>query len=231
MTAGSGLVYIVAKAPLPGQTKTRLSPPLMPEQAALLAAAFLRDTLDLVYRAGAAVRLICRDEAERDALAPLAGGARIDVQRGAGLGTALESAFELGLADGYGVVVVLGADTPTLPPAVVAEALAACVDERDVALGPSDDGGYYLLAARRLHPSLFRDMTWSTSGVAQETLRRAAALELRVHTLPVAHDVDDAPALGRLRAALVSAPPDVAPHTRAAFHEVGLAPRGEAVRQ
>jgi uncharacterized protein len=219
------VVYVVAKAPLAGHAKTRLTPPLSPEQAAALARAFLRDTVASAERSGAAVRLICRTPAERDALRALAGTVGtvgIDVQFGAGLGAALESAFVLGLRRGYRVVAVLGADTPTLPPSIVAEALAACTSEEDVALGPSDDGGYYLLATRRLHAALFRNMKWSTGDVAHETLRRARALGLRVRRLPQWSDVDDAASLARLRASLDAAATQVAPHTRAALDALVL---------
>ncbi len=209
---------MVAKAPLAGQAKTRLCPPLTSGQAAHLAGAFLRDTIALTRGAAVDVRLLCRDEDERAALLPYAGAASVHVQRGTGLGAALESAFEQGLRDGYAAVAVLGADTPTLPPAVVAQAFAALEGNDDMALGPSDDGGYYLLAARRLHPELFRDMTWSTNDVTAETLRRCAARALRTHLLPEWGDVDDAAALTRLRASLADAGPDVAPHTRAALH-------------
>ena len=225
-TRPRSLVYVVAKAPRAGQAKTRLCPPLTPDQSARLADAFLQDTVTLAQRAGVDVRLICRDEEERAALiagdAGRAGAVTVYIQHGSGLGAALESAFVQGLADGYPAVAVLGADTPTLPPAIVAEAFAALRSDVDVALGSSDDGGYYLLAASRLYPQLFRDMIWSTSQVAAETLRRCAALNLRTHLLPEWSDVDDAAALARLIVQLdtKSIGPDVASHTRAALNEL-----------
>ncbi len=225
-TRPRSLVYVVAKAPRAGQAKTRLCPPLTPDQSARLAAAFLQDTITLAQRAGVDVRLICRDEEERAALiagdAGRAGAVTVYIQQGSGLGAALESAFVQGLADGYPAVAVLGADTPTLPPAIVAEAFAALRSDVDVALGSSDDGGYYLLAASRLFPQLFRNMTWSTNQVAAETLRRCAALNLRTHLLPEWSDVDDAAALARLIVQLdtKSIGPDVASHTRAALNEL-----------
>jgi rSAM/selenodomain-associated transferase 1 len=213
------LVYVIAKAPRAGQAKTRLSPPLQPGQAARLAGAFLRDTVDVALRAGVAVRVICRSAAERAALQPLAGPVVVHVQHGQGLGAALESAFALGLADGYARVGVLGADLPALPPAVIAAAFAG-LDHADVALGPSDDGGYYLLAARQVYRPLFHDMVWSTSQVAQETLRRCAMLQLRTHVLAMWPDVDDVAALRRLRATLQGQSADVAPHTRAVLADL-----------
>jgi hypothetical protein len=89
-----------------------------------------------------------------------------------------------------------------------------------VALGPSEDGGYYLLASRAVHSSLFREMTWSTAQVAAETLRRCAGLGLRVAGLPTWYDVDDAPGLARLQAELSASgglPVTSARHTRAAL--------------
>jgi rSAM/selenodomain-associated transferase 1 len=207
---------VVAKAPLAGQSKTRLCPPLTPPVAARLAGAFLLDTLATVAAAGLAPRVICRDAAEQEALRALVGGqATVHVQEGAGLGDALESAFRQGLGGGAAVVGVLGADAPTLPAAVLADGCRAVATGYDVALGESDDGGYYLLAARAVHPVLFRDMAWSTSAVGAETRRRCRAAGLRTHLLPRWYDVDDAAALGTLRAELARTAPGVAPRTRA----------------
>jgi uncharacterized protein len=124
---------------------------------------------------------------------------------------------------------VLGMDLPTLAPDVVRDAFECLRDApvgtkgagaADVALGPSEDGGYYLLAARAAHPRLFREMTWSTSDVARETLARCAALGLRVRLLPPWNDVDDEASLLALRDFLEAAPPDVAPHTRQVLAEL-----------
>jgi uncharacterized protein len=211
------VVYVVAKAPRAGQSKTRLCPPLTHAQAADLAAAFLADTISLVRAAGIDTRLICRDEAERAALRALAPtGVSVHVQEGVGLGAALESAFTAGLGDGYDAVGVFGMDTPTLPARVISESFDALADA-DVALGPSTDGGYYLLTAGRLFPRLFREMVWSTDQVAAETRRRCAALGLRVHDLPEWDDVDDFASLLKLRASLERADTSVAPRTRAAL--------------
>jgi glycosyltransferase A (GT-A) superfamily protein (DUF2064 family) len=182
----------------------------------------LRDTIDLATRAGVDVRLICRDQREQAALQAYAGeAATVHVQAGAGLGDALESAFTQGLTDGYQGVGVLGMDTPTLPPAVLARAFASVHNGSDVALGPSADGGYYLLTARALHPPLFQGMAWSTDDVARETLARCAALGLRTRLVDKWIDVDDAAALRALHESLERAPADVAPRTRAALQQLG----------
>jgi rSAM/selenodomain-associated transferase 1 len=211
-------LIVIAKAPRAGAAKTRLCPPLQPAQAAGLAAAFLLDTLETVQRAGLAARAICRDARERAALARLLrDAAAITVQRGRGLGAALDSAFRAGFDAGFAAVGVLGADIPTLPAAVVRQAFTTVANGADVALGPSEDGGYYLLVARRRHPELFRNMTWSTASVARVTLERCRELGLRTAMLPRWYDVDDAAALDRLEAELAASPSDVAPHTRTAL--------------
>jgi rSAM/selenodomain-associated transferase 1 len=216
--ARRGVVYVVAKAPRPGAAKTRLCPPLEPEQAARLARAFLLDCLRTVREAGLEARVICRDGAERGQLeAIVARLASVHVQDGAGLGAAMESAFRHGLADGYPAVAVFGSDCPTVPPAVLRLAFDALETGADVSLGPSEDGGYYLLAARAPHSVLFRNMAWSTATVAAETLARCARAGLRVRLLPRWYDVDDAASLARLAGDLCAGPAGVAPFTREAL--------------
>ena len=146
--------------------------------------------------------------------------ATVAVQSGHGLGAALESAFRLGFASGCTAVGVLGSDNPTLPPAALTEAYAALAAGSDVSIGPSEDGGYYLLAARALYPDLFRNMVWSTSEVVADTLQRCAAANLRVHRVAEWYDVDEAADLDRLRADLAGADSPPAPATRAALATV-----------
>ena len=115
----------------------------------------------------------------------------------------------------------------TLPPAALTAAYAALESGSDVSIGPSEDGGYYLLAARALYPDLFRNMVWSTSEVVAVTLQRCAAAGLRVHRAPAWYDVDEAADLDRLRADLAADSPaapatdsPAAPATRAALATV-----------
>jgi rSAM/selenodomain-associated transferase 1 len=224
--ATSGVVYVVAKAPRAGVTKTRLCPPLEPEQAARCAYAFLLDTLTNVSRAGLNSRLLCRNALEQDALYRLVGPlTQVSVQPGVGLGDALEGAFREGLADGFAAVAVLAADSPTLPRLVLRNAFTALTKGNDVALGPTEDGGYYLLAARAVHPLLFSEMPWSTSYVANETLRRCRTLGLRTHVLPAWYDVDDPASLARLLTDLDRLPAQTAPQTRAALAALNKLPR------
>ncbi len=232
MARESHVVYVVAKAPRAGETKTRLCPPLAAAQAAELAGAFLGDALAVVRQARCEARVICRSARERSVLARLVGvAASIHVQDGTGLGDALESAFRQGLADGFGAVGVLGSDSPTLPPLLLRQAFSAVARGADVALCPCADGGYYLLAARALHPRLFRDMAWSTSAVAETTLARCRREWLRTHLLPAWYDVDDAASLARLRTDLANGPPGTAPRTRSVLRGMVLESLHDAYRQ
>jgi rSAM/selenodomain-associated transferase 1 len=197
----SAVVYVIAKAPRAGMTKTRLCPPLDPGQAAALAEAFLLDTIASVQSAGCEVRVMCREVREQTLLTQLVGrAATIDVQTGRGLGSALRTAFSRGLAGGAAHVAVLASDSPTLPFGVIQEAFSSLEGGADVALGPTEDGGYYLLAASALHACLFTDMPWSSDAVVSTTLARCAATGLRVHQLAVWYDVDDENSLRRLHA-------------------------------
>jgi rSAM/selenodomain-associated transferase 1 len=226
------VVYVVAKAPRLGAVKTRLCPPLAAEQAVALYRGFLLDSLELAGQVpAAAIRAICPDSGQAAELAPLMPvGGELTVQAEAGLGGALESCFRDGLADGYRAVAVIASDNPTLPSNLINRAFELLATA-DVVFGPTDDGGYYLVAARAVHPTLFREMTWSTADVLAESLRRSAAAGLAVALLPPWHDVDTPAALRDLRRELDGLPPTQARHTRAVLGALGAAADGSAERQ
>lgn len=215
MIGARSVVYVIAKAPQPRTCKTRLCPPLTAAQAVGLARAFLLDAIEIVQRSGIDVRVMCRSSAERALLLRFLGaGVPVSAQRGRGLGSALESAFNEGFEDGYPAVGVFGADSPTLDPRILRTAFAMLEDGADVAFGPSADGGYYLLAARKAHPRLFHRMPWGTSDVAQITLQRCASFGLTTSLLPTWYDVDDWAGLVQLREEIGRDAPEVARHTR-----------------
>jgi len=223
------VVYVVAKAPRPGAVKTRLSPILGPERAAALARGFLLDTLAIVRDAnGVAARVVCPDPADGLAIRELVGEVDLLCQRGDGLGAALEECFQAGLTGGFSRVAVLGSDSPTLPSWVVGRSFAS-LDACEVAIGPTEDGGYYLLAARAAYPTLFREMVWSTDSVFRETLARCEAAGLRTTVLPTWYDIDTPDDLERLRRELAAGPSDLAPHTRRALEPVAANGRGLSV--
>ena len=210
------IVAIVAKAPQVGEVKTRLCPPLSPAEAAALSAAFLEDTVDLVRGCRGARGAFVFTPADREPyFAGLAPEFLRVAQQGPDLGARLQHAFAALFATGATAVIALGADAPTLPIASIAEALRRLADEHvDAVLGPSDDGGYYLIGLRRPQPPLFDGIAWSTPAVRDQTMAAASAAGLTVSLLPAWFDVDTAADLERLDATL--AEPGVrAPRTRA----------------
>jgi rSAM/selenodomain-associated transferase 1 len=212
-------LLIFAKRPAPGRTKTRLCPPLSAEAAAALYECFLRDTLDIARAAPAAERIVAfLPEDAAGYFAGLAPDMALAPQRGTDLGERMDRLLAEALRDG-GPAVAIGSDSPTLPPAHIAAAFAHLNAGADVALGPSDDGGYYLIGLRRPQPRLLREVPMSTPDVLRATLALAGALGLRVALLPAWYDVDTAAELERLRAELMVSP-GTAQHTRAFLEEL-----------
>ena len=221
-------IGVMAKAPRPGQSKTRLCPPLRPEEAASLSAAFLRDTTDSIQGAAAAAPIVAyaayapygAEALLTPHLAPgthllLADGSGIAAAGVAGFGLCLLHAISGMLAAGHEAACVLSSDSPTLPTRLLIEAAAALLAPGDRAvLGPSDDGGYYLLGLKAPHAALFADIAWSTDGVAEATRQRARSVGLELIELDMWYDVDDGAALARL---LADTGGYAAPHTRAAL--------------
>jgi rSAM/selenodomain-associated transferase 1 len=209
-------LLVVAKRPAAGQTKTRLCPPLTGAGAAALYEAFLRDTLEVMRQVDRAAPTIAYlpDDAT-GYFAELAPDMALTPQRGADLGERLDHALSAAFAAGARYAVIMDSDSPTLPAAYVAAAFVALADGADVALGPCDDGGYYLIGLARPQPRLLREVTMSTPLVVRDTLALANELGLRVELLPQWYDVDTAAELDRLRMELAAAPPEIAPHTRA----------------
>ena len=202
----------MAKASKAGRTKTRLSPPLSPDEAAAFNTAFLRDIAENLLTAGAQASITGYmaygppgEGAFFDMLPPGLGRFEAWLPRfGDTLASTIESLFERGHASAC----LLNADSPTLPPAILLEAARVLGEpgERAV-LGPSTDGGYYLLGLKGTHARLFEDITWSTEHVARETLDRANEIGLPVHMLPQWYDVDDAASLATLRGELLEGRP------------------------
>ena len=209
-------LLVVAKRPAPGRTKTRLTPPLSPEQAAALYECFLLDTLDLVRRlpgvTPAIAYLPAEERAYFEALAP---DFELVLQEGADLGERLDSALTRLLVAGYQHVAIMNSDGPTLPLACLTGAFDALAGGADVVLGPCDDGGYYLIGLKQPAPRLLREVRMSTPDVLADTLAIAAEEGLTVELLPTWYDVDDAESLERLKAELTDAPAHVAPRYQA----------------
>jgi rSAM/selenodomain-associated transferase 1 len=210
-TDGTCAIAIMAKAPAPGRTKTRLVPPLTFEQAAALNTTFLQDMAGNLLSAGSHAAIAgyvafapAGTEAFfHDSLPPDIG--LIDACL-PNLGECLVHTITEIFARGHAAAVVLNSDSPTLPTALLVETAGTLAQpgERAV-LGPCTDGGYYLLGLKTMHHRLFEDITWGTEEVAAQTLERAREVKLDVHLLPPWYDVDDVEGLRRLHDELGSA--------------------------
>jgi rSAM/selenodomain-associated transferase 1 len=177
-------VVVIAKAPAPGRSKTRLCPPCTPEQAATLAAAALGDTLAAVAAAPARRRIVALDGDPDGWLPP---GFELHSQRGAGLGERLGEA----LVAAGGPAVVVGMDTPQLSPALLRLAADRLREPGvDAVLGPAPDGGYWTIGLRRPDPAVFDEVPMSSAKTCAAQWSRLAQLGLRTAELPALRDVD-----------------------------------------
>src|SRR5205807_2174466 len=143
---------------------------------------------------------------------------RLLAPRRSGLGHSLFDAAEDLLAAGYGSVCLVNADSPTLPTSALVAAVRALAPQGDrLALGPAEDGGYYLIGLKQPHRRLFEEIAWSTERVFRQTLDRAAELRLDTVTLEAWFDVDDVASLRRLvdELGIPDAAGYAAPHTAA----------------
>ena len=216
-------VAIMAKAPKPGEVKTRLCPPLSPEEAADLYDCFLRDKVEQVRALGSATGVIAfTPDDSRSLFEEIAPGFRLIAQRGADLGSRLLNSLGALLREGYVGAVAIDSDTPNLPTEYLRQAVDVLSrSATDVVVGPSDDGGYYLIGVRQAWPTLFDAMPWSTPEVLPETLRRAHAAGLRVECLPAWFDVDTAEDLERLIVSLGDRDDEAPLQTRRFFRRRG----------
>jgi uncharacterized protein len=192
-------LIVMAKAPVPGFAKTRLIPALGADGAARLAARLLEHTLREARAARlGAVKLACAPDTSHAAFAAQRGVALVPQGQG-DLGARMQRQFEQAFAQGAARVLVIGTDAPALDAAMLRRAADALADS-DAVFVPAADGGYALIGLRRVLPSLFNDMPWSTSAVMAVTRQRLAQAALRHVELPTVHDIDEAGDLAHLPA-------------------------------
>lgn len=199
-------VIVFAKNPVPNQVKTRLVPTFSPEQAATLYTAFLTDWCEILANLSGVDLIVAYTppEAEPDLQALIGQGVIYIPQRGTGLGERLTSATQWAAAQGYTKILLVGSDSPTLPILYISEALTQ-LDLRDIAIGPSTDGGYYLIGFSAENvaitvPFVFKDIAWSTAGVFEQTMARIRSIKATVALLPPWYDIDTAEDLAFLHA-------------------------------
>jgi uncharacterized protein len=236
---------VMTKAPQAGRVKTRLVPPLTPEEAAELNKCFLRDT-------AAAISIACsrrpagdekkmdfkpEDSASHSEAVKAACGIAVytpigaesaynDIlpadfsllpQRGDKFGERLYFAVEDLIKCGFASVCLIDSDSPTVPAENFSGAVELLSTNEDrVVLGPSDDGGYYLIGVKKPHRHLFEQIDWSTERVLNQTMQRATEIGIAVKLLPTVYDVDDGAGLLRLCNDLLAdtTSSDIAPRTR-----------------
>jgi uncharacterized protein len=179
-------LVVIAKAPRAGRVKTRLCPPCTPQQAADIAAAALTDTLDAAARSRPP-RLALVLEGRRGAW--VHPGAEVLPQHGGGLGERIANAFE----DVGPPALLIGMDTPQVTPALLAESAARLMaDDVDAVLGRSEDGGFWAVGLKRSDRRAFLGVPMSEAFTGRAQEERLARLGLRIASLPVLRDVDDA---------------------------------------
>ncbi|HEX8750187.1 MAG TPA: TIGR04282 family arsenosugar biosynthesis glycosyltransferase [Nitrospira sp.] len=196
-SALSAALVIFAKAPIPGQVKTRLCPPLTHDEAATLHGSFVLDTLERTNVAVIKLKvpfdryLACTPSStlvffkimeERQ-------GVKLIDQEGQDLGERMHRAFEAFFLRGYRHVLIVGTDVPSLPLSYYQQALEL-LEKHDLVLGPALDGGYYLIGLNQSAPTLFENMPWSTDQVLPLTRAKAESLGLRIALLPEWRDID-----------------------------------------
>ena len=237
--AGVCALAVMAKAPRPGKVKTRLSPPLTPEQAAALNGCFLRDTTENIAAVGGAAGVISYTPVGGEGLFEglLPEGFALIAQRDGDFGRRLLGAAEDIPACGFGSVCLIDSDSPTVPREAFAQAVSELAREGDrIVLGGTADGGYYLIGLKRAHAGVFEGIAWSTATVYEETCERARAAGIEVVELPLWYDVDDAATLAMLKAELLAGiwpgfalgPGYGAIHTRRMLMEMDMALNADA---
>lgn len=203
---GKCALTVMAKVPKPGRVKTRLSPPLSSEQCAAINSAFLKDTLACLGHVSEKVSALpvvsytpIGEEAGFQGIVPA--GTHIVAQPEGDFGVRLSGTAEALLQAGFSAVCLIDSDSPTVPNAAYETAVQILLKsaKQTAVLGPSSDGGYYLIGMNSFEPDLFRDVRWSTAVVAKQTRERAIEANLELHDLMEWYDVDDLSSLVRLK--------------------------------
>lgn len=190
---------VMLKPPRPGEVKTRLSPPLTPDEACRLYECFIRDTFASVSRLNGAdvfaavgrsssSNRILRKDPASELIPP---GVTVFPQKGQGLGERIKNVFIELFKKGYAMAAVIGSDSPDIPLEYIKEAFTLLAGPSvDMVLGPATDGGYYLIAAKAPVKGVFKGTRWSTPFALEDTVKAARRRSLRLRFLPPWHDID-----------------------------------------
>jgi rSAM/selenodomain-associated transferase 1 len=219
-SGGDRVLVIMAKAPRPGAVKTRLVPSLSPKAVSDFYCCLLDDTLALARSlklGGVEVAIMCPDTDVNELVKMAGSDMSVVAQKGEGLAAGLTSVFAHFAVGHQRRVVAFNSDSPHLPRSVLQDGFET-LTAHDVVVGPTHDGGYYLVGAKASHPKLFAGDGMGTSSALERLLSRARALELSVGFADPFYDVDVADDLTRLAAELRLAP-GRAPRTAAWLRE------------
>ncbi|MBT8402118.1 MAG: TIGR04282 family arsenosugar biosynthesis glycosyltransferase [Rhodothermia bacterium] len=212
-------LIVFAKPPEEGRVKTRLSPTLTPREAADLYRCFLYDSLAQYDRFGRPARLYLSEGDVPNDLPEMAVETSIHRQEGDGLGSRMANAFLESFAAGFNASVIIGTDHPTLPDEFLQLAFDALAEPMQVVIGPSEDGGYYLLGMNHFFPVIFQDMEYSHPDVFGQTIERLLGTDAGITVLPAWYDVDTPEELERLQSHLLD-DPKAAPRTTRFLEEL-----------
>lgn len=209
-------LIIMAKEPRVGSTKTRLCPPLSPDEAAKFYEALLLDTIKMTSTLEGVDLAIAVTPSESttyfERIAPKNTIlVPVDCED---IGQCLHKVLDRLLRMGYTKAMALNSDGPSLPTEYIQKAVER-LDEYDIVFGPSEDGGYYLVGLKESIDQIFTDIEWSTSCVLTQTLAKCENLDLKADLLPPWYDIDTAADIERLREELSTLPDHTLSHTRA----------------
>jgi hypothetical protein len=216
---GTVAVGIICKTPRAGSSKTRLSPPLQPQECAEISACFISDLAGTIETlsseceiAGHAVYTPSGSEGDLRRLLPAS--FHLTLQGEGDLGARLNKGINDLLAAGYSGAILVNSDSPTLPRSILKAAVDAVTNGDRLVISPAIDGGYTFIGLSRPHPHLFARIPWSTREVFELTLERAREVDLPTVVLESWYDVDDAASYAILEAEMDGIAPDFADHRR-----------------
>jgi len=190
--SASRAIIVFCKYPVAGKVKTRLAASIGDDQAVRVYECMVRQTLRVTRKLRSRARTILffsPPEALDQMRSWLGDSHRFVPQSGGDLGERMDQAFQYAARQGYGRTLIIGTDCPGLNPSHLERAFVA-LEDHDVVIGPTEDGGYFLIGCSRPQPALFRDIAWSTDAVLGKTLEIAKTETLRVAELDTLRDVD-----------------------------------------
>jgi len=193
---GRNALVIMAKSPGSGDVKTRLSPRLNREQRIALYTKLLNGTVERLKSVKVADPLIAYTPADSGKYFERY-GLGIFPQAEGDLGIRISNAIEHVLGNGYDSAVIVGSDIPGLGPRIASSAFSA-LRSADLAIGPSTDGGYYLIGMKAPRPELFDDIKWSTNEVLKATVSKARQMGLKMEIIDILDDIDTPEDMERL---------------------------------